>query len=48
VREGSRVLVAGAPDGFRLQPIPSGVEHVARVRAPGSIDDEFQASSCTG
>jgi hypothetical protein len=34
VREGSRVLVAGAPDGFRLQPIPSGVELVARVRAP--------------
>ena len=34
MREGSRVLVAGAPDGFRLQPIPSGVELVARVRAP--------------
>lgn len=34
VREGSRVLVAGAPDGFRLQPIPSGVELVARVRPP--------------
>ena len=34
VREGSRVLVAGAPDGFLLQPIPNGVELVARVRAP--------------
>lgn len=34
MREGSRVLVAGAPDGFRLQPIPSGVELVARVRSP--------------
>jgi hypothetical protein len=34
MREGSRVLVAGAPDGFRLQPIPSGVELVARVRPP--------------
>ena len=34
VREGSRVLVARAPDGFRLQPIPNGVELVARVRAP--------------
>ena len=32
VREGSRVLVTGAPDGFRLQ--LSGVELVARVRAP--------------
>ena len=34
VREGSRVLVAGAPDRFRLQPIPNRVELVARVRAP--------------
>ena len=34
MRDGSRVLVAGAPDGFRLQPIPSGVELVARVRPP--------------
>ena len=34
VHEGSRFLVAGAPDGFRLQPIPSGVELVARVRPP--------------
>jgi hypothetical protein len=34
VRESSRVLVAGAPDGFQLHPIPSGVELVARVRPP--------------
>ena len=37
VREGSRVLVIGAPDGFRLQPIPSGVELVARVRPPPDV-----------
>ena len=34
VRERSRVLVAGAPDGFQLHPIPSGVELVDRVRPP--------------
>jgi hypothetical protein len=34
VREGSRVLIVGAPHVFRLAPMPSGVELVARVRAP--------------
>jgi hypothetical protein len=34
VREGSRVHVAGAPQGFRLAPLPSGVELVPRARAP--------------
>jgi hypothetical protein len=34
VRDGSRVLVVGAPDGFRLEPLPTGVELVAPPRAP--------------
>jgi len=34
VREGSRVLVIGAPQGFSLEPMPSGVEIVARARRP--------------
>ncbi len=34
VREGSRVLVIGAPQGFSLAPLPSGVEIVGRARAP--------------
>lgn len=34
VREGSRVLVLGAPEGFELGPLPSGVEVLARARGP--------------
>ena len=34
IAEGSRVLVAGAPDGFSLIALPTGVELVARARAP--------------
>jgi hypothetical protein len=34
VDEGSRVLVAGAPEGFMLWPLPTGVELVERARAP--------------
>ncbi len=33
VREGSRVLVVGAPQGFSLEPLPTGVQTLARVRA---------------
>jgi hypothetical protein len=33
VREGSLVVVANAPDGFSLQPLPSGVELAARARS---------------
>jgi len=32
--EGSRVLVAGAPESFSLPPLPSGVELVERARSP--------------
>jgi hypothetical protein len=31
IREGSRVLVAGAPEGFDLGPLPSGVELLGRA-----------------
>jgi len=31
IREGSRVLVAGAPEGFDLGPLPSGVERLGRA-----------------
>jgi hypothetical protein len=34
IREGSRVRVVGAPEGFTLAPTPSGVEVHARARAP--------------
>jgi hypothetical protein len=34
VREGSRVLVLGAPEGFSLGPLPTGVELRRRARAP--------------
>jgi hypothetical protein len=34
VREGSRVCLLGAPDGFVLAPLPSGVELRARARGP--------------
>jgi hypothetical protein len=34
VREGSRVLVLGAPERFELGPLPSGVEVLARARRP--------------
>jgi hypothetical protein len=34
IAEGSRVLMAGAPEGFTLPPLPSGVELVERARAP--------------
>lgn len=33
IREGSRVLMVGAPPGFSPEPLPSGVELLARVRA---------------
>ena len=32
VREGSRVLLAGAPPGFSLGPLPAGVEVILRAR----------------
>ena len=31
IREGSRVLVAGAPEGFDPGPLPTGVERLARA-----------------
>lgn len=34
IREGSRVLVSAAPQGFTLGILPSGVELLERVRAP--------------
>ncbi|HSJ50927.1 MAG TPA: DUF3052 domain-containing protein [Actinomycetota bacterium] len=34
IRQGSRVLVLLAPQGFTLNPLPSGVEMLARVRPP--------------
>jgi hypothetical protein len=34
IREGSRVLVAGAPEGFDLGPLPLGVERLGRA-GPG-------------
>jgi hypothetical protein len=34
VREGSRVLVIAAPQGFALEPLPSGVELLSRARRP--------------
>jgi hypothetical protein len=34
VREGSRLLVVGAPQGFSLASLPSGVETLSRARAP--------------
>ena len=37
VRESSRVLVVGAPQGFSLEPLPSGAEIVARARGPVDV-----------
>jgi hypothetical protein len=37
VREGSRVLVIGAPQGFTLTPLPSGAEIAARGRGPFDV-----------
>lgn len=34
IREGSRVLVLGAPEGFSLGPLPGGVELRRRARGP--------------
>jgi hypothetical protein len=34
IREGSRVLVIAAPQGFTLGPVPAGVELLARARSP--------------
>jgi hypothetical protein len=34
IKEGSRVLVAGAPKGFALSGLPPGAELVERVRKP--------------
>jgi hypothetical protein len=34
IREGSRVCVIGAPEGFALAPMPSGVEMRSRARGP--------------
>jgi hypothetical protein len=34
VAVGSRVLVAGAPEGFTISPLPTGVELVGRARPP--------------
>jgi hypothetical protein len=34
IREGSRVLVLGAPDDLSLTPLPGGVELLTRARGP--------------
>ena len=34
IREGSRVVVLGAPDGFELGALPTGATLLPRVRAP--------------
>lgn len=34
VKEGSRVLVVGAPKGFALRPLPTGVDLATRARGP--------------
>jgi len=34
IREGSRVLLVGAPEGFSLGPVPSAVELLRRTRRP--------------
>jgi hypothetical protein len=34
LREGASLLVIGAPQGFSLGPLPSGVEVLSRTRAP--------------
>jgi hypothetical protein len=34
IREGSRVCLVGAPEGFALAPLPPGVELRARARGP--------------
>jgi hypothetical protein len=34
IREGSRVLVVGAPGGFSLGPVPGGVSFVRSARGP--------------
>ena len=34
IREGSRVVVLGAPDGFELGALPAGATLLPRVRAP--------------
>jgi hypothetical protein len=34
VREGTRVLVIGAPKGFALEPLPKDVELISRTLAP--------------
>jgi hypothetical protein len=34
IREGSRVLLVGAPRGFSLTPLPGGVELAERARGP--------------
>jgi len=33
IREGARVVMVGAPDGFSLEPLPPGVAFVPRARA---------------
>lgn len=34
VKEGSRVLVVGAPKGFALRPLPTGADLATRARGP--------------
>jgi hypothetical protein len=34
IREGSRIVVLGAPEGFDIGALPSGVEVLSRVRRP--------------
>jgi len=41
VREGSRVLLAGAPDGFELGTLPSGAELLRSARAPLDVAVQF-------
>jgi hypothetical protein len=44
IREGSRVLVLGAPDGFALEPLPAGVELLRTARAGLDVAVLFSTS----
>jgi hypothetical protein len=44
IREGSRVLVAGAPEGFDLDPVPTGVRLLGRAGPPLDVALVFVTS----
>jgi hypothetical protein len=44
IREGSRVLVAGAPEGFDLGPVPTGVRLLGRAGPPLDVALVFVTS----